>query len=169
MNTLDIILKRRSIRKFKDDEISDLIIEKLLISAMAAPSACNKRPWEFYIIKNSQLLNELKMSSRFSNMNSKLIIIVAGNTKNSLTLESNDFWIQDCSSATTNILNVATELGLGSCWCGLYPIKAAVNRVRKILNLEDNIIPMALIHLGYPMEEKEARTQYEEEKVHFYE
>lgn len=169
MSAIDVFLKRRSIRKFKDDTISDAIIEKLLISAMAAPSACNKRPWEFYIIKNIELLNELKMASRFSNMNSKLIIIVAGNTKNSLTKESNDFWIQDCSSATTNILNAATELGLGSCWCGLYPIKAAVNRVRKTLNLEEHIIPMALIHLGYPMEEIEARTQYEEEKVHFYE
>lgn len=169
METYNTILQRRSIRKFTDQAVSNDIIQQLLKAAMAAPSACNKRPWEFYVIKNNELQSQLKKSSKFAGMNSNVIIIVAGNTNNSLSKKDNDFWIQDCSAAVENILLVATENNIGTCWCGLYPNKLAANRVRKILNIENHIIPMALIHLGYPAEEKESRTQFEESKVHIYE
>ncbi len=168
MSAYDMIIKRRSVRKFIDKEIDDDLINKLLESAMAAPSACNKRPWEFYVIKNKELQEELKLMSKYSNMNSSLIIIVAGNTKNSLSAKDNDFWIQDCSAAVENILVTAEECGLGSCWCGLYPMKISANKTREVLSLDEEIIPMALIHLGYPGESKEPRTQFEPEKVHWY-
>lgn len=169
MTTYDTILQRRSIRTFTDALISDDIIDKLLKSAMAAPSACNKRPWEFYVIKNADVREQLKQVSKYSNMNSSLNIIVAGNDKRSLSKKDNDFWIQDCSAAVENILLTATELGIGSCWCGLYPTVTPTKRVRKILNLEEHIIPMALIHLGYSEQTPEPRTQYDEKRVHFFE
>jgi len=164
-----VLLNRRSIRKFKDTEISDEIIEKLMYFAMCAPSACNKRPWEFYVIKNKELLSEVKKASRFSNHNAPLAIVVSGNTKKSLPLQLSDYWIQDCSSAITHILLEATSLGLGSLWCGLYPQVRPLERVRKILSLEKHIVPLGLILIGYPDEEKEGRSQYEKEKVHIYE
>lgn len=167
MNTQEAILARRSCRKFTTDVISDDIIRTLLDSAMAAPSACNKRPWEFYVIKNPEILEQLRHVSRYSNMNSSLIIIVAGNDKRSLNHKDNDFWIQDCSAATENILLTATELGIGSCWCGLYPLVTPVKSIRKLLGLEEHIIPLALIHLGYPAESSEPRTQYDEKRVHY--
>lgn len=60
--------------------------------------------------------------------------------------------IQDCSAAVENILLTAVELGIGSCWCGLFPMVTPVKKVRELLKLEEYIIPMALIHLGYPNE-----------------
>lgn len=168
METYEAILERRSIRSFSDAMIDNDIIDKLLSSAMAAPSACNKRPWEFYVIKNRGLQEQLRHVSRYSNMNSSLIIIVAGNDKRSLNHKVNDFWIQDCSAAIENILLTAVELGIGSCWCGLFPMVTPVKKVRELLKLEEYITPMALIHLGYPTEKSEARTQYDVKRIHVY-
>lgn len=168
MGTYETILERRSIRSFSDVVIDNDIIDKLLRSAMAAPSACNKRPWEFYVIKNKDLQEQLRHVSRYSDMDSSLIIIVAGNDKRSLNHSVNDFWIQDCSAAVENILLTAVELGIGSCWCGLFPMVTPVKKVRELLKLEEYIIPMALIHLGYPNEKVEARTQYDVKRIHVY-
>jgi nitroreductase len=76
-----------------------------------------------------------------------------------------DFWVQDCAAATQNILLTAEHLGLGTCWCGVYPKEPATKQVKEILNLEEGIIPLSLIQLGYKDEEKEARTQYAKERV----
>ena len=123
MEVKDALLKRRSIRKYLDKEVSDEIIEELLHAAMSGPSACNRRPWIFYVIKDQDKLSELRKASRFSNMNAPLAIVVVGDLSRSLPLQLKDFWIQDCSAATENILLRATDLGLGSLWCGIYPQK----------------------------------------------
>lgn len=162
----DIALQRRSIRKFQETKISDEDIKYLLEVAMAAPSACNKQPWEFYVIKNSDTLEKLKKVGRYTKMEAPLAIIVCGNQNRSLTKKDNDYWIQDCSSAMTNLLLGVTALNLGACWCGAYPQKSVVENTRKLLNLEEHIIPLGIAFIGYPLEEKEPRTQYKEEVVH---
>ena len=78
-----------------------------------------------------------------------------------------DYFIQDCSAAIENILLGATELGLGSCWCGIVPQIDRMAQTKEFLSLQDNIIPFALVYIGYPDEEKEPRTQYDESKVHY--
>jgi len=168
MDVKEAVLKRRSIRKFNRATVPDAVIRELLESAMAAPSACNMRPWEFYVVKDKALREKLRGVSRYSNMDSSLIIVVAGNDRRSLAHRPNNFWIQDCAAATENILLSATALGLASCWCGLYPMTTPVKNVRAILGLEGHIIPMALIHLGYSDAAPEPRTQYDETRVHVY-
>lgn len=162
------MLKRRSVRDFTDAEIDDGIIEQLLKSAMAAPSARNMQPWMFYVVKNKELQEKLRHVSRYSNMNSALMIVVAGDDKRSLGHRINDYWIQDCSAAAENILLAAAALGVGSCWCGLFPQATPVKRVRELLQLDENIIPMALIQLGYPNADVEPRTQYNVKRVRVY-
>ena len=165
MEVKDALLKRRSIRKYLDKEVSDEIIEELLHAAMSGPSACNRRPWIFYVIKDQDKLNELRKASRFSNMNAPLAIVVVGDLSRSLPLHLKDFWIQDCSAATENILLRATDLGLGSLWCGIYPQKRPVERVKKILGITNSDIPLNIIYIGYGDEEKESRDQYEKNRV----
>ena len=165
MEVKDALLKRRSIRKYLDKEVSDGIIEELLHAAMSGPSACNRRPWIFYVIKDQDKLNELRKASRFSNMNAPLAIVVVGDLSRSLPLQLKDFWIQDCSAATENILLRATDLGLGSLWCGIYPQKRPVERVKKILGITNSDIPLNIIYIGYGDEEKESRDQYEKNRV----
>ncbi|MDD6226343.1 MAG: nitroreductase family protein [Bacilli bacterium] len=165
MEVKDALLKRRSIRKYLDKEVSDEIIEELLHAAMSGPSACNRKPWIFYVIKDQDKLNELRKASRFSNMNAPLAIVVVGDLSRSLPLQLKDFWIQDCSAATENILLRATDLGLGSLWCGIYPQKRPVERVKKILGITNSDIPLNIIYIGYGDEEKESRDQYEKNRV----
>ena len=165
MEVKDALLKRRSIRKYLDKEVSDEIIEELLHAAMSGPSACNRRPWIFYVIKDRDKLSELRKASRFSNMNAPLAIVVVGDLSRSLPLQLKDFWIQDCSAATENILLRATDLGLGSLWCGIYPQKRPVERVKKILGITNSDIPLNIIYIGYGDEEKESRDQYEKNRV----
>lgn len=169
MDTIECIFKRRSVRKFKQDKVDDEIIQKLLECAMAGPSAVNKRPWEFYVIKSEEKLERIKKTSLFSKFNAPLAIIVAGNTLRSLSIKKNDFWIQDCSAAIENILLAATSLGLGTVWCGIYPMDGAVKRVQKELDIPKHIIPLGLVYIGYPDQFPEPRTQYDEKRVHIIE
>lgn len=167
MDIREAIYKRRSVRKFQEKQVDDNIIKSLLEDAMAAPSACNKQPWEFYVIRNKEKQDLIKSKIMFSNFNSPIMIVVCGNNELSLTKDNNDFWIQDCSAAIENILLSAVSFGLGTCWCGLYPVEKRCERVREILDLPNNIIPLGTIHIGYPEKELEGRTQYKEEKVHY--
>lgn len=160
------LLNRRSVRKFLPNKIDEETIHKLLYFAMCAPSACNKKPWEFYVIKDEQKLAEVKKASMFSNHNAPLAIVVAGNLHKALPFKMAEYWIQDCSSAITHILLEATNLGLGSLWCGLYPQKQATEKMRKLLGAGNHIVPLGLILLGHPAEQPEPRSQYDEKKVH---
>ena len=167
MEVKDALLKRRSIRKFKEDKISEELINELLIAAMSAPSACNKKPWEFFVITNEEKLQELKKASRFARYDAPLAIVVCGNLDKALPDSMKDYWIHDCSAATQNILLQATDLGLGAVWCGVYPQERAAERMKEFLNLGDNLIPLSLIWIGYPDEERRPRDWYNEECVHY--
>ena len=167
MELKEVLLKRRSVRKFTDEPVSDEMIEELLHAAMSGPSACNKKPWEFYVITNAQVLEELKSASKFSKFAAKLVIVVCGNLSRALPLQMADYWIQDCSAATENILLRATDLGLGAVWCGVHPQKRVEERVQKALGIDKKQIPLNMIFIGHPAEEPEARDQYEDARVHY--
>ncbi len=161
------ILKRRSVRKFKDTAIPREMIDNLLEAAMAAPSACNRRPVDFYVITNEEKLNEISMAGRFTRMKSPLIIVVVGNLKRALPLGLADYWIHDAAAASENILIQATAMGLGSCWCGIHPQKRMMQKVSDILGLDDKQIPFSLIKIGYPDEFPEPHSGYEEKRAYF--
>ena len=167
MELKEALLKRRSVRKFTDEPVSDEMIEELLHAAMSGPSACSRKPWEFYVVTNAQKLEELKGASKFTKMSSPLAIVVCGNLMRALPMQMASYWIQDCSAATENILLRVTDLGLGAVWCGLHPQKRAEERVRKMLDIPKTQVPVGLLIIGHPAEEPEARDQYDEKCVHY--
>ena len=169
MELKEALLKRRSVRKFTDEKVSDTQIDELLHAAMSGPSACNKTPWEFYIVRNSEKLSAVKKASLFSRFNSSLVIVVAGNTSRALPAPVTEYWIQDCSAAIENILLRATDLGLGAVWCGAYPQKRVEDNLQAVLEMPEDHIPLGIIHVGYPAETPEPRDQYDSERVHFVE
>jgi nitroreductase len=75
-------------------------------------------------------------------------------------------WVQDCSAATENLLLAVTALGLGAVWLGVYPREERIAFTRRILSIPEAIMPLNLISIGHPAEEKEPRTQYDGERVH---
>ena len=79
---------------------------------------------------------------------------------------SPDFWIQDCSAVTENILLAATGLGLGSVWLGCHPREDRVAAVREILGIPDGVGILSLVAIGHPAETKEPMTQYDPSRSH---
>lgn len=167
MELKEVLLKRRSIRKFTEEAVSEEDINELLHAAMSGPSACNKKPWEFYVISNKDKLKELQSASKFTKMQAPLAMVVCGNLSHALPMRLAEYWIQDCSAATENILLRVTDLGLGAVWCGIYPQKRAQKKVAEILGLSAKEIPLNIILIGHPAEEPDARDQYDEKRVHF--
>lgn len=160
---VQIIFARRSIRKYTDEPVSEADIKTLLEAAMAAPSASNRKPWQFVVVTERQTLDALAEAHPHGKMlfQATLCIAVCGD----LT-EMERYWVQDCSAATENLLLAATALGLGAVWLGVYPKEPRVAFVRPILSLPEAITPLNLISIGHPAEEKEPRTQYDESRVH---
>ena len=167
MELKEALLKRRSVRKFTEEPVSEEMIEELLHAAMSGPSACNKKPWDFYVVSNKEVLKELQSASKFTKMTAPLAMIVCGNLSRALPLGMAEYWIQDCSAATENILLRVTDLGLGAVWCGIHPQKRAVQKVREILGMNGKMVPLNIILIGHPAEEPEARDQYDENRVHY--
>lgn len=161
------IFSRRSIRKYEEKPVSEDMVHKLLRAAMYAPSAGNERPWHFIVVKDKKKLNEISENHLYAKMlpEAALAIIPCCDISN-LKYEGS-FWIQDMAASIQNILLEAKHLGLGSCWCGVYPREFLLEPVKRILNTPENIIPVAIIAIGYPGEEREVRERYKEDRVHY--
>ena len=165
MEAMEAILGRRSIRKYTVQGISDTTLRRLLEAGMSAPSAGNEQPWEFVVIDDRKLLNAIPAIHPHSQMLSEapLAIAVCGDLQREKHL---GFWMQDCSAATENILIAAHAHGLGAVWLGIYPREERIQGIRRILSIPDNIVPLSLIAVGYPAEEKSGLNRYDESRIH---
>lgn len=161
------ILSRRSIRKFTDEPVSPKEIDLLLQAAMAAPSASNRKPWEFVVVTDVDQLRRLRRPLIFGKYEAPLAIVVCGNTRRAYPGAARGFWIQDGSAATQNILLAAVALGLGACWIGVHPVGPFIKGVKRILGLPRHVEPLGLIYVGHPAEAKPARTQYDARRIHW--
>ena len=165
--TLDPIFHRRSIRVYTEKPVEPEKLDLLLKAAMAAPSAMNCKPWEFVVITDPEKLEQFRRRLIFGNRNAPAAILVCGNPSLSVNPAARLFWVQDCSLAGENILIAAAGLGLGTVWVGVHPVAEFIRIVREITGLPKHVKPLGLIYVGYPAEEKPARTQYDEKRVHW--
>lgn len=166
MSLHDLILSRRSIREFSERPIEPEKIDKLLEAAMFAPSARNYQPWHFIVIQKRSRLDKLSEIHPYAGMleTATAAILVCAD-KN---LESNDSNnAQNSAAATQNILLSAYEDGIGSCWLGVYPRKERMQNISKFVNLPEHILPVTLIALGYPAEEKTRPDRYKPDRIHY--
>ena len=169
---MDNILTRTSIRHFTGEAVSSEQIEQLLKAGFAAPSAVNKQPWAFIVVDDPELIKQLGdslPSSRLSN-NATLGIIPCGDFNLTLDGPARDFWIQDCSAATQNILLAAHSMGLGAVWTALTVTSDDDDRAKKareILNIPANLHPLCIITIGVPAENPEPKNKWDENKVFY--
>lgn len=156
---LDFIYKRRSIRKYKPNPVPEELITEMLKAAMAAPSANNARPWEFVVVRDPETRRALSNVHQYARMaaDAPVVIVVLGD-------RGNRWMQQDCAAATENLLLAAANLGMGAVWVGLREKRDAP--VRELLGVPEKYRAFCLVPVGYPAEEKEPRTQYDEAKVH---
>lgn len=166
---LENIATRTSVRSYLDKPVDATLIEQLLRAGMAAPTAVNRQPWHFVVITDRTKLNELAKANPHAGMLMKapLAIVVCGDMKKALTGEAQEFWVQDCSAATENILLAANALGLGAVWTGTYPDKKRCEAVAAVLNLPDHLIPLNTIVIGYPDKENTPKDKWKPENISY--
>lgn len=163
------ILTRVSVRKYQDKKVDDATLDQLLRAAMAAPSAGNKQPWHFVVCTDKEVRADMAAINPYGNMiaQAPLAIAVCGDKSKELEGEAGEMWMQDCSAAAENILLAAHGLGLGAVWTGVYPIKERISKLSKILELPENIVPLAIIAIGYPAEKPAVKQKFSEENVSY--
>ena len=167
-NDLALIFGRRSVRIFSPGEVDEAAMRQLLEAAMAAPSAMTKDPWRFAVVRRKETLEALGVILPGGKMlpTAALAILVCGDLE--AAFEKNiSYLLQDCSAAIENLLLAAHGLGLGACWVGVHPGVESVRKVRELIGLPENIVPVAAIAVGRPGERLPARTRYIEASVHF--
>ena len=163
------ILKRTSVRSYEDRAVESEKVEKLLRAGMAAPTAVNKQPWHFIVVTDKNQLQKLSEANPNAGMAAKapLAIVVCGDMDKSLEGDAREFWVQDCSAATENILLAATGMGLGAVWTGTYPSKERCAAVADVLRLPDTLIPLNTIVIGYPDTEPTPKDKWKKENVSY--
>jgi nitroreductase len=156
---LDSLFKRRSIRKFQDKELPDDIVHDLLKAAMAAPTAANWQPWEFIVVRDVHVKQRLAEASPFAGFlqEAPVVICVAGK-------RDNHWSVIDCALAAGQLLVAATNMGLGTTYCGLDDEREALGR--KALGIPEDYILFAFIPVGYPAETKPPHTKYNPDRIH---
>ncbi len=160
------IMTRTSVRQYTDRPISADTLETLLKAGMAAPTAVNKQPWAFVVTTGRDALDSLAtLQPRLKT--AAAAITVCGDMSRAIEGEGRDFWVQDCSAATENILLAAHALGLGAVWTGVYPIAERVGNVSRALALPDSVVPMCIIAVGYPVADQEPKDKWDPSKVHY--
>ena len=159
---LDIIFARRSIRRYTNEPLTEGEIDSLLKAGMAAPSASNRQPWHFVTVTDKSALQALANVHPYAKMlpGAALAIAVCGDPSIS------DWWVQDCSAATENILVAAAGLGLGGVWLGCHGRPEREQAVRDVLGIPQEVGVLSLLSIGRPNESREARTQYDPARVH---
>ncbi|MCQ2225657.1 MAG: nitroreductase family protein [Paludibacteraceae bacterium] len=167
---LQAIQNRTSIRAYQETPVEDWKVEKILRAGMAAPSAINKQPWSFTVVSDKALLQQIADSAQNAHMAAQapLAIVVSGDmTKAIEDPMIREFWVQDCSAATENILLAAHSLGLGAVWTGFYPNLEKAKMMGRMLNMPSSQIVLCVIPMGYPAESPAPKDKWNTENVHY--
>ena len=170
MELLDVMLERRSTRKFNDNPVSKSELDKILAAALQAPTSMNRKPCNFMVVERKETLEELSRSkdhgAELINGADKAIVVIAD------TLIA-DTWIEDSSIAMTYMHLMATELGLGSCWVQIHlRSRDGVDSegiVRDILKIDEHYRIVGILALGHSDDIPEAHTldDIDKNKIHF--
>lgn len=159
------IFHRTSIRKYKTKAVEKDKVELLLRAAMAAPSAGNQQPWEFYVVTAGDKLKALSQCSPYAGMLREAPLGIAVCCQKNCRMPE---YVQiDCSAAVENLLLEADSLGLGAVWLGIAPLEDRMEAAGKVLGISENLYVFSFIACGYPAEEKTQQDRYDETRVHY--
>ncbi len=155
---LDILYNRRSTRKFSDKKIEEALVKQLLKAALLAPSSKNGQPWEFIVVDDAGLLNQLSLSKPHGACllkHAPLAVVVAGDKTKS------DVWIEDCSIASIILQLAAEGLGLGSCWVQIHrrfhdDEQTANEFICNLLHIPSHLEVLSVVGIGYKATDRSA-------------
>ena len=154
---IELLRKRRSIRKFQNKPIEPGKIQRLEEALLRSPSSRNFDPWHFIFVNKPAILEKLSKAKKHGSAflkDASLGIVVCGDDQVS------DVWIEDCSIASILVQITAQSLGLGSCWVQIrkrmYNEETASEiYIQKILEIPHSLNVLSIIGVGYPIEHPE--------------
>jgi len=167
-DTLEIIFERKSVRNYKPDAVSKEDLETIVKAGMAAPTARDKRPWEFIVIDDREMLDKLAEGLPYAKMAKQASagIIVAGDLEKQNGGADSPYWIMDCSAAIQNVLLAVEHLELGAVWTALYPNEDRISVVRNLFpEMPQTIMPLAFIPVGVPQGTDKPKDKYNPEQI----
>lgn len=154
MDVFEAIKGRRSVRAYKDKDVSDEVVEKLIDAARWAPSAGNIQPWEFIVVRNPETKRKLAEAAlgQYFIEEAPVVIVVCANEVRSAQgygmRGKSLYCLQDTAAAAQNLILAAYAMGLGTCWVGAFREEEA----KRVLKVPDGVRPVAIIPIGYPAE-----------------
>jgi len=154
MDWWTVIERRRSIRAFDPAELSPETVKQLLEAAIRAPSAGNRQPWQFIVVRHDEVKQRLAEAAYGQSFvaQAPVVIVVCAEPERSAArygVRGRELYcLQDTAAATTHILLAATALGLGACWVGAFDEAAAA----QALGVDASLRPVALVPVGQPEE-----------------
>lgn len=173
MELYEGLLTRRSIRKYNPDKslTKDEILE-LIRAASYAPSAHNKQPWHFLVIQDKEALRTMRLIQPWTSFakDAACVILVCVDKEETFHREKEgwDYAEIDGALAAQNLLLACHAKGLGACFCGAAPMPLVIENLRKKFNMPENILPVAIVTVGYPEEEPKAlEDRLKPDKIHW--
>jgi len=152
MDVWAAIEQRRSIRSFTSADVSESVVERILEAGIRAPSAGNRQPWHFYVVRNRSVrlaLQQAAYGQSFVGEAPVVIVVCVHPERSALRYGERGrelYCLQDTAAAVENMLLAVTALGLGACWVGAFSEDAAA----RALSLPGGLRPVALVPVGEP-------------------
>jgi nitroreductase len=168
---IEILRKRRSIRKYQETAIDSQVMEVIKEALLRSPSSRGINPWTFIFVDQKELLSKLaqakEQGAQFVKDAALAVVVCADETKS-------DVWVEDCSIAAIVVQLTAQSLGLGSCWSQIRnrahsKEKSAERYIQELLHLPGNLKVLSIIGIGVPAESKApvAREQLDYTKIRY--
>ena len=169
--TVNTILKRRSIRKYTEQKVDLETIKTVLKCGMSGPSAVNARDWCFVVVDDPEQLREWAgISGRAGNImaGSAFSVLICADGERAFK-RAPEYCLINCSIAGQNMILAAESLGLGSVWLGIWPQQEKIDAQREYFSLPETVTPHSIISFGYPAEDRSGvpHPDYEDSRVHF--
>ncbi len=162
---MDAIYKRVSVRKFEDKPVEDEKILQILKAAMQAPSAANQQPWEFYVVRDKEVQQQLSELCEYSWPAAKAPVLIV-NVCNPEGAPFPNVAPVDTAICTEHEWLELTDLGLGGVWLGVYPFPERVEKANKIMGLSGEKFVFSIVALGYPAKVKDQQDRFDKSRIH---
>ena len=148
MDLYDAIWKRRSVRSFLSRDIEDRKLNRILEAGLSAPSASNKQPWRFIVVRDEDMRKKLASASRNQNFvaEAPVVLVACGVDPDYVMACGQHAYTVDVSIAVDHITLAAVVEGLGTCWIGAF----SEDQVKSLLSIPDDVRVVALLPMGYP-------------------
>lgn len=163
------IHQRKSVRSYTGQEVSEEQLIALVKAGMAAPTARNRQPWQFVVLRDKEMMTGLADKLPYAKMlaSAAAAIVVCGDLEIAKAGNSEDMWMLDCSAATQNILLAAESMGLGGVWTACYPYEDRMQAISVVVGLPEHVLPLCVIPIGYPTGIDKPKDKWKPERLHW--